>query len=304
MRENIKKIFENNIKLIEKADKTVYYFRKQDYKNAFKFLLTSIDYLSSMVKSIIEENTYFKLVSTDSVMEMLDGILAARRAKDYVLLADLYELQVLTFIINVQEMIMHNEEYTFNEEGYVRNTEAIRLKNEALYERLKISKSSEELEREGYCVEGTLCGLMTLAVEDENGKYYLHSNSIISKEAFLQAESWYFPEEKEYLVFGLGFGYHISELLKLDDSIKVKIYEWDLDIIRLACIFSDISQFINKPGVELIYDEAFNYIREVLDKENKGRICIHYPSWRRIQNQEIKKQIKDRVSWIEIVDEC
>lgn len=65
------------------------------------------------IEAITNNKEYFNLVLVDSIMEMLRGILEAYTMEDDMLLADLLELQLLSFIIGVQELIISKEELTF-----------------------------------------------------------------------------------------------------------------------------------------------------------------------------------------------
>lgn len=43
--------------------------------------------------------------------------------------------------------------------------------------------------------------------------FYFHSNVIPSKEALLLAAKWYRNDKFHYIVYGLGLGYHVIELI-------------------------------------------------------------------------------------------
>ena len=106
MTAEIKKLFQTNVELLEFVDKAIVYFREQDYPMALELMPEVSEKMRHVIDGIISDQEYFELVSTDSLMEMLEGIVEASRAEDYVLLADLLELQLCTLLCNLQELIM------------------------------------------------------------------------------------------------------------------------------------------------------------------------------------------------------
>src|SRR5690606_16233278 len=151
--DNIKAIFYKNIALLEQTDKAICYFREQQNDIALGIIADSIGLIRNSIESIIVNREYFQLVSTDSVMEMLSAILESYKKGDYILLADLLELQLISFIIGVQELIMSREEIAFEEDDYQENLNM--LKNNCIDSDMLLSDSidPQELLKEGYRVE-------------------------------------------------------------------------------------------------------------------------------------------------------
>jgi len=117
MTAEIKKLFQNNVELLDIVDKAILYFREQDYPAALELMPKVSEKMRDVLDGIVGDKEYFELVSTGSLMEMLEGIVEASRAEDYVLLADLLELQLGTLLCNVQELIMKKEDYAFFSEA-------------------------------------------------------------------------------------------------------------------------------------------------------------------------------------------
>ena len=119
MKKEILEIFNKNIELLALVDKAVVYFREGRYDLALDMVSGMGDGITAMAKQIIGDREYFANVSTESVEEMIEGILKARRDCDYVLLADLLDVQLGEFICKVQELIMMREDYfAFDEAKY------------------------------------------------------------------------------------------------------------------------------------------------------------------------------------------
>ncbi|MDF2802122.1 MAG: uncharacterized protein K0S61_2025 [Anaerocolumna sp.] len=108
------------------------------------------------------------------------------------------------------------------------------------------------------------------------------------------ANSWYSEDKSNYILFGLGLGYHVSELLEMDKNIKVKVYESDCNIIQLACAFSNIGQLLKNSNVTLIYDPEFTKLSDRIEKITfDDEFVIHYPSLRNIKNKSVKEKLEN-----------
>ena len=93
MTPQVKTLFQTNVELLEIVDKAIIYFREQDYPKALEFMPEVSEKMRHVIDGLLAEKEYFELVSTDSLVDMLEGIVEASRCEDYVLLADLLELQ-------------------------------------------------------------------------------------------------------------------------------------------------------------------------------------------------------------------
>lgn len=296
---NIRAIFNQNVILIKYTDKVVYYFRIQDYDSALRTATDVISQISVLIELLIPEEAYFNseydMMDSKEVIGMLGGLLTAQENKDYILLADLYELQLAPFFLRIQEYIIGKEDFTYNELMYLGNVEAFKQCDSELGEYLGTLLSPLKVLGHGYFIEYSSCGLMTLALSDEsNKKYYLHSNSRVKYEAFELANSWYVEDKSEYIIYGLGLGYHIRELYELDENIEIEVYEADINIIQLACAFTDMIYLITCAKVQIIYDPDYSKLIKKIAKMDKGtEFVIHHPSIRGIKNTDIKEKLEN-----------
>lgn len=298
MTEKIKHIFERNIYLLDQADKAVYYFRRQRHDVALGIIADSIGVLRKNIEAIISDREYFNSISTDSVLELLSAILEAYKEENYILLADLFEMRMITFLCRIQELIISKEKIGFNEEQYYDNLTAIKDNSIGLDESLLYSIDPQPLLKEGYRVEITSCGLMTLAAENNGDSFYFHTNGRVQAEAFILANHWYKEEIKEYILYGLGFGYHIKELLALSKESEITVYESDLNVILLACAFTKIKDMFKSKRVILVYDPDYKYLKSKLTNLSAGQVFyVHYPSFQNIKSNEGRKLTEKYVSW-------
>lgn len=299
MTESIRNIFDYNIKLLGDMEKAVFYFREQDNEKALGYIADSIDQINLVLEAIIKDREYFNLVDTESMLEMLTGILSAKKNRDYVLLADLLELQLINFLIGVQELIISKEEINFDEDSYKNNISHILEHGIGFPEEITQPINTTNLLDSGYRVEFSSSGLMTLAAENDGAKFYFHTNNLIQSEAFILARRWYKEGRQCYLIYGFGMGYHIAELAELAPESDIEIYEADLNVIQLASAFTDVKNLLNKERIRLVYDSDFKQLGERLtDLSQEEALLVHFPSYKNIRNTAAKNLIETYMSGI------
>lgn len=298
MDKDIKRILYLNSQILKYSDKTIIYLRLQNYNKALFFSSKTIDILMEVFEDIINKKSYFNvdfdIVDVNYINQMLRGLLDAQDNYDYILLADLYEMQLNTFILQLQEFIISKESLEYSIVHYEKNLSLINKKDNRLYRLMQKQKMLEDILNEKYSIEYTSCGMPTLALYDNEKKYYLHSNGQIYREAGMLAREWFFDDKSKYIIYGLGLGYHVMELMELDETITIKIFESDLNIIQLACAFSDMEKILTNPRVEIIYDPLFEFLsKEIKGIDEDTSYVIHYPSMRNIKDSRIKVQLED-----------
>jgi hypothetical protein len=287
MMDSISAVFHKNIRIMDGIGKAIIATREGDYETTVLSVGEVSEDITFVADTIMKNREYFELVSVESVAEMLEGILQAKHDQDFILLADLLELQMESFICNVQNLIMNKEDlFLYEESVYHKQIDLLKAK---LSNSVEFALDyTEELNptallEKGYRVEFTSCGLMTLvATDDQNIARYLHTNHKISQEAYILARSWIQSQGSTYCVYGMGLGYHVQQLAKLVPNARIEVYEADMSILKLCCAFSDIEELLVNPNITFIYDpkyEAWSHRMESLPNDTKA--CIHYPSYRR-----------------------
>ena len=103
---DIRRIFEINKELLGAVDRAVCMFRIGRYDKALEWVADTADEIHIVADAVMQDREYFDEISTDFVGEMLQNIVESTRTKDYTLLADLYDMQLATFICGVQEHIL------------------------------------------------------------------------------------------------------------------------------------------------------------------------------------------------------
>ncbi len=302
MTQNIRGIFEHNVLLLGKMDKAIYYFREQRCDKALSLIADSIDKVNYIIEAIINDREYFNLVNTESIFEMLTGILEAKKNMDFILLADLLELQLMNFLLSVQELIISKEEVLYDEERYQENISYLIDRADGNTELFREQMNPTELLERGYRIEFTSSGLMTLAAENEGSKFYFHTNNKVQTEAFWLAESWLQKDADCYVLYGLGMGYHINELLALASKQTIEIYESDANVVRLACAFTNLKTILSEERVKLIYDPDFELLSERVSELKRNEVFrVHYPSFKNIHSQKGKTIVEAGLPWLKVL---
>lgn len=304
MKQSIKNIFDHNIKVLGEMDKAIFNFREQQCDKALGYIVHSFDEVRVIIEAIIMDREYFNLVDTESMLEMLTGILEAKMNKDYVLLADLLELQLVNFLIGVQELIINKEEMVFDEELYRENIRVLMEHSEGFDHHTLEQINTAQLLESGYRIEFTSCGLMTLAAENDGLKFYFHTNNKIHTEAFLLARHWYKKEITTYIIYGYGMGYHIKELQKLAPEAEILIYEADVNVIQLACAFSTMENFLVSDKARLVYDPEFNRLQDQLQSRSEfSAFYVHYPSHQNVKTAKGKEILMEGLPWLKTIED-
>ena len=144
---------------------------------------------------------------------------------------------------------------------------------------------------------------MTLGAQNEDAKFYFHTNSQIQSEAFILAKHWSKEPKNKYIIYGLGMGYHILELLNISLNSEIEIYEGDRNVIQLACAFSDISKLIGEDRIKIIYDPTYQeLIRRLDNKDEDEGFFIHYPSYENIRVSAAKSILNKEIGWAEAIN--
>lgn len=143
-----------------------------------------------------------------------------------------------------------------------------------------------------YSIEDTTVGDLTVSVTSGEQKLYMHSNENPLGYAIPLIDTYYDAYKDNYIIYGLGLGYHCSYLAAQDYDLNITILENDIGMIQLAMTYTDMSWYFNHPGVRIIYDADWKEWGKVLKNTEDNVIVFHRPSVRRIKNEQILQQIQ------------
>lgn len=271
------------------ANQVITYFRKQNYSAALRNLQVLSEHLMYLINSLIQSDALlqscgYKLDGAHMV-SILSMITNAQESQDYILLADLLELQLIPFLLEIQEVLIGSGEFEVEEAIWQQNMQKLQQCDPFLAGKVENCRTSPNC-----VIEPTSSGLWTLNMTDETGIYYFHSNTNPEVEAEIFAEQYYSIDCERYVVIGLGLGYHVKALTTMDDGIYIDIIEADLNIIRLANTYMDLSWLYDNPRIRLLYDSQYTVLKDLLGQNME--LVVHYPSLRHIAVPELKLQVE------------
>lgn len=260
-------VIHRNISLLRTLAKSIQSLRQQDYLHAMRQTTVVLDQLTEILPLYLKWkdtiNMYGDILEENALLLAMQEILDAQQRQDYVWLADLFELKLLPFVKSMQE-------------AYAGIADL------------------EDTGLENYRIELTSSGAYTLAMMGVNGWQYLHTNGDPFEEGRILAESWFDREHYDYVVYGLGLGYHIQALLEIDVAITVTVIEADVHVISLAGKYGVTSLWDQTGRVKIISDPDHTALVTIAAQlDDTQRFVIHYPSMVHISNQTYRDQLED-----------
>lgn len=292
-------VYHTNIRLQTVTHDIICACHVQNYDRVVRLFTQLTGSLMQVLEAVFADLNFYNregdVVYPDGVTASLQDIMMAQENQDYVLLGDLLELQLLPFLQSLQEKIRQYEPSGVEEAVWLRNMGVISKRNPALYQELMKHHARYEKEMAAgtwngiHHLEDTNSGAFTLAGEDEGGVYYYHSNIDPIKEAAELARYQYHRKCSDYLVWGLGLGYHVKELWRIDPGIGLSIVEPDLDVIYHCMMAVDLSECLLEETVNLVYDPQYINTKEMLETTD-AKVIIHYPSLRHISDKGIRER--------------
>ncbi len=112
-------------------------------------------------------------------------------------------------------------------------------------------------------------------------KIYLYSKYDPNRDTLAFAESIYNEETKDYLIYGIGLGYHIDALVDLihRDDYHIYVFECNKDIFKLA--HDNLEKIMNNKNITVVVmgndKEYYDKLNKVLSIDDIS-IGIHRPS--------------------------
>lgn len=293
-------VYDTNIQLQNITHEIIHACHIQNYDRVVRLFTEMTERLMRVLETVFADLEFYnqeeEVVYPGGVSASLQDIATAQENQDYVLLADLLELQLLPFIQSLQDKIRRYAPVDVNEEIWVRNCKVIEQKNPELYQELMQYHTSYEQGMAAgtwtgnHHLEDTNAGAFTLAGTDDKGTYYYHSNVNPVKEANEFATYYYRLDSTDYVVWGLGLGYHVNALWNVDPGMSLTVVENDMDVIYHCLMAVDMSVCLVAERVKLIYDPQFTKMVEILDMVTEN-VILHYPSLRHIPDARIREQM-------------
>lgn len=182
---------------------------------------------------------------------------------------------------------------------YDKNIEILKEKHFDIYLKIRNVKLSE-----GYKVVYTPDKLPTLNVEINGKSIFLHSKYNPMNEAKLFIKDKVGENIDNYVVFGLGFGYHVQELINYivenNYSSHIYIIETNVEIFKRAISELDFINIIENVNVDLFLTptiQELNIVFSKLTNLENHKLVIHRPSLKVVKEEfnELKLMLEDYI---------
>lgn len=267
---------------------------EQNYDKEMRSLIAMSSWFSNLFKNILKLDGIVDVRNFEDIFsQAIVKINEAQSLNDYVLIADLIELDLLPVLMELVAVVRDNMDITICEQNWEHNITELKKIDLKLADNLEAKK--EKWLREDnpkYEIELTNSGLFTLAGNSSEGKYYYHSNNNPENEAYDFANHYYSEEYEKYIVYGLGLGYHVKALVTQDETIFVTIFENDLEILMHAMMANNLDWIWKNNRVELVVDSTFSRLSEVIKNSgNETGFVVHFPSLRHVGSKKIEEKL-------------
>jgi hypothetical protein len=129
---------------------------------------------------------------------------------------------------------------------------------------------------EKFSISLSKSGFPTISIKGKNKiNKYINSKYDPVKEAKQLIDKNFINKNSNYILLGLGLGFHLQALIKkVDTSAKIIIFEKSLSLARLAFTHNDFSDALNHPGVSFYININPNTLQELIYEERTD-IAIH-----------------------------
>lgn len=306
MMEKYRLVFKQNNLLIDLTNEAIFSIRVQNFDTGLRLSTRITEHLSANLESIMyvmeELNKDVLLYTFENLTKTLQEVLEVQEVRDYILLADIYEIKLVPLLRAIQETIVCCKGLELN--ALSSNVEVFLKRYPTMKSCFDLSERNQNILTTNFRLEYTSIGNLTLlGLDNKNQNFYFHSNSDPRGEARALARSWYNPRKNRYIIFGLGLGYHIQELYQLDKSIEIFVFEPNQFIVNLAVQYTNIVDVLIKPNVTLCVDPKCIHFTNAISNLNEAstEVLMYYPSVRSIEKKELRDKIEEAFNYVQSV---
>ena len=127
-----------------------------------------------------------------------------------------------------------------------------------------------------YNITTSKSGIASLSrISPDGTKKSLHSKYDPKQEAAQFIDSIYSDESSNYILIGLGLGYHLNDLHKrVSSQDRIIIFEKNPTLVRLAFSQNNFSEALSNPGVSIHINPDPSKIEQIL-YEDRTNLAIH-----------------------------
>ena len=262
-------------------------FRKQSFFTGsciMRNLISALDVLTEKLE-ILHETDFISI---------LQAILQAQENRDYILLSDILECDLLPCLQNIQ-IKMQGEETQKAPDYWEKNMTELQEHAEDEYQELYKTLSSAPISSsDRYKQMFAINGQPTVKVKCQNKEILIHSSVNPEYQSQVWAEDVLKEIGREYVIYGMGLGYHIQALLKADDVCKVIVLENSIELLTEAFRDLDWVNYIKQKRVRIFYNSnAIKLMEKFSAWISVREFCIYYPSLCITEEESVRERLED-----------
>lgn len=272
--------------LAHRVTEALYYCRRQNYGKSSTIAVT----VTTMVESYINVAIKDFSDSVELLLPILQELLKATESSEEILLADIYEQQLLPALYQIQNILVEatgGEPISYWES----NMSEVFLKSHKLHHVLARAKERQDRE---YGIGWSLTGDMWSWIGQGKNTIRMHSSINPWQEALAFVEDNVSADKTEYVLFGIGMGYVAQILAERVECDRLVILENDLEQLRIAMNYTDLKQLIANPNVTMIYDKDYTELSSWFSEDhNERKVLLWNPSVKTVEQEEFREALEN-----------
>lgn len=288
-------LFYNNQQSIKLSYEIVESFRKQNFYIATSKLTKLLGNLDTVAGFIFSQEDC--KMFADELQLILPALLDAQDNCDYVLQADIIEGDLLPLLQKIQ-IAFQERDLVQVPDFFEQNMNSLKEYDFGLYKLLNKENLIEEknsLLSDKFTLSLAINGQPTAQTFVNRQSFYLHSSVNPEREARFLVDSLKMTED--YIVFGMGLGYHVLELLNRYRSARVHIFESNIYLLYMAFTYIDWTTYIASGRILVVYNDDPKQLISELGNQfaemKKAELLVHYPAIKMIEDAQTRQLLED-----------
>lgn len=279
-----KEVFESNKDGIQLAIEASENFRMQKFFIGSLRFKAFLEKMNGVVPYIFSQPDCENLKG--ELQQILPALLAAQDESDYILQADILESDIIPLLQKFQ--IKLQDEAIETSDFLEQNLQALPQK-----ELLTKLQEYQNTLKDGVYFEKMLAvnGQMTMRVKNGNHTFWMHSTVNPEREAQLLVRD--LPDAEDYVVFGIGLGYHVLEVLKTHPQSRVTVLETKTAFITEAFCCLDWTPYLKAEQLHILLCENNIELSKALKIRKNQEVFLHYPTIQALENQKMRETLED-----------
>lgn len=278
------KLFENNRQCLLLICEIVDNFRKQHFFVGSKKISELLKNMNPIAESIFSQAEYKEY--TEELEQILPALKQAQENQDYILQADILEGDLLPFLQKFQIKLQENEIQELPD-YFEKNMLVLKEKNGSLVKKLR----ETEKEQNKFCISLSINGQPTVQVINGRQSFFMHSTINPEREAQLLIEG--VSAVKNYVVFGMGLGYHVLELLKRYPECNVTVLESEKYLLLYAFQYNDWTAYLQEERIAIVYEPDILKLIGYLKQKTDFELLVHYPAVQAVEQEPVRSVLED-----------